>query len=534
MYLTTIYQYRYLGQEKSTDSVDAVCLHGDSQSLGHKHVFQFPQEPPMFPTHPPLKPRQIELRQPQMKFTPGAGTGKVFVPQTDSPFPAPYLLGHGPGMQTPFSEVPIQRQPRAHTIGHRSGSIQVATAMMQRKKRTSRTQGKGVRQDSLPKPATTVTDIDVGTVATDADERESKVTFDKEEEEKIKKRQAQGRQMSLPVSTANERGRKRVFSTSGKRMSPIGGYEGAESTGKRRRQRLMHRARTVGSSPSRQPALDPDKLRRCQTPECVLADERSLKPRKGKKGLALRKCKTPDTIMMRSRSKREGEFAKRFSESPETEGSSNVSSSPGGKSAGQLEPEDDTAETTTVSQGDSSLVTKIISADTTTTTTGHIRRRWGPRREKSRKEPSSPHEIPKKKVPAHISSSSSSYLLSGPVAAASASEGAADVESTTHTDPPYIYFSLYFDIQRRALTVNLIKAENLPPKPANQGSCDPFVMMFLLPNKQEVLQSVVKHRTLNPEFQQVFEFGGILANDLKNQVLVFRVFDHDRCVYDCV
>ena len=420
-----------------------------------------------------------------------------------------------------------------------AGSIQVATAMTQRKKRSSRATGKGSRQNLLTDQGTTVTGID-GATATKAHggerESESKVTFDAEEEEKLRKRQARGRQMSLPATDILSDGRKRLFSMTGKQT--VGGYEGVEDEeGERRKQRYMHRARTVGSSPSQQPALDPEKLRRCQTPDFTIEDTDRLKPHKGKKGLALRKCKTPDTIMMRRGFRGVGERgAKRFSESPETESSSNLTSSPGSKSGGQPEDDVDGEEEEVEGGGKNGAavtkqhlpVEKVHSLEVG----GGGRRKWGSWREKSRKDPGFPQEGPRKsaKIPAHVTSSTSAYLLSSGTAAGDAASCVAGdpLSSVTDENPPYIYFSLYFDIQRRALMVNLIKVENLPPKPPNQGSCDPFVMLFLLPNKQEVLQSVVKQRTLNPEFQQVFEFGGILANDLKNQVLVFRIFDHDR------
>lgn len=298
-----------------------------------------------------------------------------------------------------------------------------------------------------------------------------------------------------------------------------------------KKHRKKHRARTVGSSPSQQPTVDPEKYRRCQTPEYVVDGERTLKiaAKKEKKGLAMRRCKTPDTLIS-SKENPTSVKKKRQSDSPETEGSANLtsSSSPGSKT-GQIEEERDGAEESTAvgassSTKQDSLVTKIISTDG--------KRRWGSRRDKSRKRlpevaaAAKPEDDRQRKMlsksrtlPAHVTSPPS-YLASG------ADEGASAPPITD--DPPMLYFSLYFDIQRRTLSVNLMKAENLPQKQACQGSCDPFVMMFLLPNKQEVLQSVIKQRTLNPVFKQVFEFSGILAHDLKNQVLVFRVFDHDR------
>lgn len=507
----------------------------------------------------------MKLQQPQLKFTPGGETGKVVVSQSDSPFPAPYLVGHGPGMQTPFSEVPIQRQPRAGD--YRLGNTPLATtARAQRKKRSSRQQqGQSSRQDSLTKQSTTVTDVDVTTTSTSTEMTETKsescrVTFEKDEdvdhddEGKLKLRKSRGRQMSLPMPGHFERGRKRIFSIATKRMPQIGGYEGVDggdlaenSEGDRRKQRPMHRARTVGSSPSQQPAVDPEKLRRCQTPE--FADGGS-NPKSGdkKKGLALRKCKTPDTIMMRESMKKHsmGTATKRQSESPETEeGSSTATSSPsqgsvksagkggGGEESAGVEKEAGEGERVMEQVAPVHLpVVGQISSD------GSQRQKRGSWREKSKKKPAASRGEGSRKseLPAHITASTSSYLLSSSSAAAAAAAMATQKVSDAgggsggdaQKNTPFIYFSLYFDIQRRALSVNLIKVENLPPKPPNQGPCDPFVMMFLLPNKQEVLQSVIKHGTLNPEFQQVFEFGGILANDLKNQVLVFRIFDHDK------
>ena len=134
----------YLPPEKGVDGPDSAVLPSDRKSLTYKPVFQFPQEPQQFPTHParPFKPTSIELPQPPMKFSPGSGTGR-FVLSDTSPFPAPYLQDRGPGMQTPYTEMPIQRQPRASN-GKGQGSVQLATAISQRKQRTLHSHGKRV------------------------------------------------------------------------------------------------------------------------------------------------------------------------------------------------------------------------------------------------------------------------------------------------------------------------------------------------------------------------------------------------------
>ena len=104
---------------------------------------------------------------------------------------------------------------------------------------------------------------------------------------------------------------------------------------------------------------------------------------------------------------------------------------------------------------------------------------------------------------------------------------------TSSTDPisqmepgPVLEFSLFYDIQRRTLTVHLDQAFNLPAKD-RCGTSDPFVVMFLLPDKEEVFQSRVVMKSLNPIFDETFGFRGILAHEVYEKVLVFRVFDYD-------
>ncbi|XP_003386572.1 PREDICTED: synaptotagmin-10-like [Amphimedon queenslandica] len=91
---------------------------------------------------------------------------------------------------------------------------------------------------------------------------------------------------------------------------------------------------------------------------------------------------------------------------------------------------------------------------------------------------------------------------------------------------PLLHFSLYYDIQRRTLTVHLMEGTNLPAKD-RRGTSDPFVILFLLPNKEEIFESKVHKRTLDPIFNEVFEFSGLLPNEIRRQTLVLRVLDKD-------
>ena len=92
---------------------------------------------------------------------------------------------------------------------------------------------------------------------------------------------------------------------------------------------------------------------------------------------------------------------------------------------------------------------------------------------------------------------------------------------------PSLQFSLHYDIQRRTMTVHLQEASDLPAKDRS-GTSDPFVVMHLHPNKEEIFESKTVYKTLNPVFDQSFEFHNLLLDDVYRQSLVFRIYDHDR------
>ncbi len=92
---------------------------------------------------------------------------------------------------------------------------------------------------------------------------------------------------------------------------------------------------------------------------------------------------------------------------------------------------------------------------------------------------------------------------------------------------PVLQFSLLYDVQRSILTVHLQHASNLPAKDRG-GTSDPFVIMYMMPNKDQVYESTVISRSLNPMFDQSFEFHHQDPDGIRQQTLVFRVYDHDR------
>ena len=102
-----------------------------------------------------------------------------------------------------------------------------------------------------------------------------------------------------------------------------------------------------------------------------------------------------------------------------------------------------------------------------------------------------------------------------------------DDKTNSPDSDPRIQFSLYYDIQRRTLTVHLMSGTNLPAKD-RRGTSDPYVILFLIPNKEQIFESKVHNRTLTPTFDEVFEFTGLLPDEVRRQTLILRVLDKDK------
>jgi synaptotagmin-1 len=92
------------------------------------------------------------------------------------------------------------------------------------------------------------------------------------------------------------------------------------------------------------------------------------------------------------------------------------------------------------------------------------------------------------------------------------------------SNEPQLHFSLYYDIQRRTLTVHLMEGTNIFTK-GSRNLPDSFVILFLLPNKEAIFESKIQKKTSNPVFNEVFEFSSLLPNEIRRQTLVLRVID---------
>lgn len=70
-----------------------------------------------------------------------------------------------------------------------------------------------------------------------------------------------------------------------------------------------------------------------------------------------------------------------------------------------------------------------------------------------------------------------------------------------------IQFSVGYNFQESTLTVKVMKAQELPAKDFS-GTSDPFVKIYLLPDKKHKLETKVKRKNLNPHWNETFLFEG--------------------------
>ncbi|KAK3517305.1 hypothetical protein QTP70_002949 [Hemibagrus guttatus] len=87
-------------------------------------------------------------------------------------------------------------------------------------------------------------------------------------------------------------------------------------------------------------------------------------------------------------------------------------------------------------------------------------------------------------------------------------------------------FALKYDYEEQALVVRILKALDLPAKDFT-GTSDPYVKIYLLPERKKKFQTRVHRKTLNPTFDEVFSFP-VEYDQLCNRKLHFSVYDFDR------
>ncbi|XP_026858045.1 synaptotagmin-10 isoform X4 [Electrophorus electricus] len=87
-------------------------------------------------------------------------------------------------------------------------------------------------------------------------------------------------------------------------------------------------------------------------------------------------------------------------------------------------------------------------------------------------------------------------------------------------------FALSYDYEEQALVVRILKALDLPAKDFT-GTSDPYVKIYLLPERKKKFQTRVHRKNLNPVFDELFLFP-VEYEQLCNRKLHFSVYDFDR------
>lgn len=90
-----------------------------------------------------------------------------------------------------------------------------------------------------------------------------------------------------------------------------------------------------------------------------------------------------------------------------------------------------------------------------------------------------------------------------------------------------LQYKLEYDFNSNSLSVTVIQAEELPALDMG-GTSDPYVKVYLLPDKKKKFETKVHRKTLNPVFNETFTFKSVPYADAMNKTLVFAIFDFDR------
>lgn len=90
-----------------------------------------------------------------------------------------------------------------------------------------------------------------------------------------------------------------------------------------------------------------------------------------------------------------------------------------------------------------------------------------------------------------------------------------------------LQFKLEYDFNSNSLSVSVIQCEELPALDMG-GTSDPYVKVYLLPDKKKKHETKVHRKTLNPVFNETFVFKQVPYADIMAKTLVFGIYDFDR------
>uniref|UniRef100_A0A8C7W193 Synaptotagmin n=1 Tax=Oncorhynchus mykiss TaxID=8022 RepID=A0A8C7W193_ONCMY len=89
-----------------------------------------------------------------------------------------------------------------------------------------------------------------------------------------------------------------------------------------------------------------------------------------------------------------------------------------------------------------------------------------------------------------------------------------------------LQYSLDYDFQDNKLTVGILQAADLISMDSG-GTSDPYVKVYVLPDKKKKFDTKVQKKNLNPVFNESFVFK-LPYDELGGKTLVMSVFDYDR------
>lgn len=131
--------------------------------------------------------------------------------------------------------------------------------------------------------------------------------------------------------------------------------------------------------------------------------------------------------------------------------------------------------------------------------------------------------------------SQSSYSASGRTSPVNVSEKKSaselDLPAAVSEKLGSIFISLHYDFQDTSLVLKILRGKKLAAKDLG-GTSDPYVRIMLLPDKKHKLETKVKHKSLNPVWNETFLFERFPYEKLRTRTIHLEVLDKDRFTSD--
>jgi len=110
-----------------------------------------------------------------------------------------------------------------------------------------------------------------------------------------------------------------------------------------------------------------------------------------------------------------------------------------------------------------------------------------------------------------------------------------DINEDDQVKPPEVeylgklQYELKYDFNTQTLSVTVCQAMELPAMDMG-GVSDPYVKIFLMPETKGMkkFETKVHRKTLNPFFNETFQFKNLPYADTFDKTLMFTIFDYDR------